>query len=84
MKDVLGSVNFEMRLNEMQAKAVIRPKHEIRAMKPAYEALASAAALAKDLSDNPSDEAVAIIFAALFADARLNERLIEEQMRAHQ
>jgi hypothetical protein len=81
MKDVLGSVNFDIRLKEMQVEGVKRPKHEIRAMEPAYEAMATAVALAKDLSNNPSDEAVAIIFAALFADARLNERLTDEQAR---
>lgn len=80
----LRSANFDNRCKEMQAEGSKRPKHEIRAMEPAFEAMATAVALSKCIADNPSDEAIAIIFAALFADARLNERLIEEQMRTHQ
>lgn len=73
------SSSFDNRVKEMQAEGSKRPKHEIRAMEPAFEAMTSAVALAKCIADNPSDAAIATIFAALFADARLNERLMQEQ-----
>ena len=78
MKDKTDPYNN--RLAAMQA-GIKRPEYEIDAFEDAFEALDSAQALANDLLDNPSTEAVAVIFAALFNDARLNRRLIEEALK---
>jgi hypothetical protein len=81
MKATKQSENFEIRLAEMQNKTAPRPEYEQDAMEDAFEALVSAKALSAGLADNPSQEAVAIIFSALFNDARLNKRLIEEAQK---